>query len=64
MYALDVDMTAPGPSRPRRLFAETKGREPGAPDGLKVDVHGNVYCTGPGGVHGPHNRAKALGSLH
>lgn len=23
---------------------------PGAPDGMKVDVHGNVYVTGPGGV--------------
>jgi gluconolactonase len=26
-----------------------KGDEPGAPDGMKVDRHGNVYCTGPGG---------------
>jgi gluconolactonase len=34
-----------------RVFAELK--EPGkngAPDGMKVDEHGNVYCTGPGGV--------------
>lgn len=34
-----------------RVFAELK--EPskeGAPDGMKVDVKGNVYCTGPGGV--------------
>lgn len=23
----------------------------GVPDGLKVDVHGNVFATGPGGVH-------------
>jgi gluconolactonase len=22
----------------------------GVPDGMKVDVHGNVYCTGPGGT--------------
>ena len=27
------------------------GEEPGNPDGMKVDVEGNVYCTGPGGVH-------------
>ena len=23
---------------------------PEHPDGLKVDIHGNVFCTGPGGV--------------
>ena len=32
-----------------RLFAEEKG-EGGVPDGMKVDVRGNVYLTGPGGV--------------
>jgi len=26
------------------------GKEPGAPDGMKVDVHGNIFATGPGGV--------------
>lgn len=26
------------------------GKEPGSPDGLKVDVHGNLFATGPGGV--------------
>jgi gluconolactonase len=24
--------------------------DPGVPDGLKVDLHGNVFSTGPGGV--------------
>ena len=24
--------------------------DPGVPDGLKVDVRGNVFCTGPGGT--------------
>ncbi len=32
-----------------RMFAKEEGRG-GAPDGMRVDVHGNVYCTGPGGV--------------
>ena len=32
-----------------RLFAEEKG-EGGLPDGMKVDVRGNVYLTGPGGI--------------
>jgi len=36
----------------RVFFDATKyfGKEPGSPDGLKVDVHGNVFATGPGGV--------------
>lgn len=34
-----------------RLFAETPGEEPGVPDGMKIDVQGNVYCCGPGGIH-------------
>jgi gluconolactonase len=36
----------------RVFFDTTKyfGKEPGIPDGLKVDVHGNVFTTGPGGV--------------
>ncbi len=24
--------------------------KPGSPDGLKVDVDGRIYCTGPGGI--------------
>ncbi|MBV8818631.1 MAG: SMP-30/gluconolactonase/LRE family protein [Acidobacteriaceae bacterium] len=32
-----------------RLFGKEEGRG-GVPDGIRVDVHGNVYCTGPGGV--------------
>ena len=32
-----------------RLFGKEEGRG-GVPDGLRVDVKGNVYCTGPGGV--------------
>jgi gluconolactonase len=34
-----------------RLFAETKGNKPGAPDGMKIDSAGNVHCCGPGGLH-------------
>jgi gluconolactonase len=34
-----------------RLFCDMRGdSRPGAPDGMKVDVEGNVYCTGPGGI--------------
>jgi gluconolactonase len=37
-----------------RQFAEARAyvkEGDGVPDGLKVDVHGNVFATGPGGVH-------------
>jgi gluconolactonase len=34
-----------------RLFIDMKGDDrPGGPDGMKCDVEGNVYCTGPGGI--------------
>jgi gluconolactonase len=33
-----------------RVFATLKGELPGVPDGMKVDMEGNLYCTGPGGI--------------
>jgi len=33
-----------------RIFADLKGPKPGNPDGMKVDIYGNVFCTGSGGV--------------
>jgi len=34
-----------------RLFCDLKtDRRPGHPDGMKCDVEGNLYCTGPGGI--------------
>jgi len=33
------------------VWAETRGDAPGSPDGMKIDVNGNLYCCGPGGVH-------------
>ncbi|MBN1640867.1 MAG: SMP-30/gluconolactonase/LRE family protein [Anaerolineae bacterium] len=45
------DVGADGTLSNGRVFAELKrpGAD-GAPDGMKVDLHGNVYCTGPGGI--------------
>ena len=39
------------------------GSEGGVADGMKVDVEGNVYCTGPGGVHVIAPDGKLLGRL-
>jgi len=33
------------------VFAESTGEGAGAPDGLKIDSLGHVFCAGPGGVH-------------
>ncbi len=33
-----------------RILVDMASEEPGVPDGLKVDLHGNLFCTGPGGV--------------
>jgi gluconolactonase len=46
-----------------RLFAELFHGDPGAPDGMKVDVEGNVYCTGPGGVWVTDPRGNHLGRI-
>jgi len=33
-----------------RIFVDMQSSEAGAPDGMKVDQQGNIYCTGPGGL--------------
>lgn len=33
-----------------RVLLDMASDDPGVPDGLKVDLQGNVFCTGPGGV--------------
>src|SRR5882724_11548822 len=43
------DVAANMELRNGRIFAKEEGRG-GVPDGIRVDVKGNVYCTGPGGV--------------
>jgi gluconolactonase len=33
-----------------RVLLDMASDDPGVPDGLKVDISGHVFCTGPGGV--------------
>ena len=33
-----------------RVFCDLNGERPGVPDGMKIDVEGNVYCGGSGGL--------------
>ena len=46
-----------------RVFCELKGEPPRPPDGIKVDVEGNVYCTGPGGIWIIDPSGKHLGTI-
>jgi gluconolactonase len=49
IHAFDLD--AAGAVVRRRIFADMSSDEAdGVPDGMKVDVEGRVYCTGPGGT--------------
>ena len=45
------DVGRDGGLRNGRVWAETRGDKPGAPDGMKIDSAETVYCTGPGGIH-------------
>jgi gluconolactonase len=49
--AFDVEVNGMLDLGSDRLFCDMKGDDrAGGPDGMKVDVEGNVYCTGPGGI--------------
>ncbi len=46
-----------------RVFADLRGPESGVPDGMKVDVAGNVYCGGAGGIYILDPQGKKLGRI-
>lgn len=49
MHIRAFDVQSDGTIANGRIFAEEEGDD-GVPDGMKIDVHGNVYLTGPGGI--------------
>jgi YD repeat-containing protein len=49
MHVRAFDVQPDGTIANGRVFAEEKG-DNGKPDGMKVDVKGNVYVTGPNGI--------------
>ena len=62
IHAIDLDES--GAMASRRIFADLNaGRQPGIPDGMKVDSAGNVYCTGPGGVWVLSPNGQHLGTI-
>ena len=57
------DVTADGKLTGGAVWAETKGEGQGAPDGMKLDSAGNIYCCGPGGIHVFAPDATSLGVI-
>jgi gluconolactonase len=50
-YIHELELDGHGRMVRRRIFADMSSDETdGVPDGMKVDVEGRVYCTGPGGT--------------
>lgn len=44
------DVGADGRLSKSRVLLDMASQDPGVPDGMKVDLQGNVFCTGAGGV--------------
>jgi gluconolactonase len=62
IFAYDVQPD--GTVKNRRLFGDFTGEKgPGGPDGMKVDVLGNLYSTGMGGVWVLSPAGKRLGKI-
>ena len=57
------DVAADGAISNGRVFCELKGEGEGNPDGMKLDLQGNVYCTGPGGLWIMDPTGKHLGTI-
>ena len=63
MHIRVFDVAADGTLRNGRIWAVLSGDGAGAPDGMKIDSAGNLYCCGPGGIHVLDRFAVALGVI-
>lgn len=61
-YVFDVDGDKLTNGKIFYSAANEKGMK-GLPDGLKIDKQGNVFATGPGGIHVFNSEGKLLGRL-
>jgi gluconolactonase len=57
------DVRADGTLTNGRLFLDMQHEDRGSPDGMKVDVEGNVWCTGPGAIWLIAPDGRALGRI-
>ena len=64
---LAYDVAADGALSRRRIFSDMTSLAasglPGLPDGMTVDEHGNLWATGPGGVHVFRPDGRRLGRI-
>ena len=70
LFVNDTDRHTSAPLTSRRMalansrvWAETRGDGPGAPDVVKLDSAGNLFCCGPGGIHVFAPDATSLGVI-
>ena len=62
-FPVDADGTLGKPRSFVDMTDRVKKGEKGLPDGMKVDIHGNLFATGPGGLHVFAPDGKLLGTL-
>lgn len=63
MHVRAFDLRADGTLAGGDVWAEVRGEGEGAPDGMKIDRDGHLYCCGPGGIHVFDADARCLGVL-
>jgi gluconolactonase len=61
--AFDVQPNGTLAKQSDRVFVDLRGEESGVPDGMKVDIEGNVYCGGAGGLWIMDPKGKKLGRV-
>ncbi|NUM36984.1 MAG: SMP-30/gluconolactonase/LRE family protein [Candidatus Brocadiae bacterium] len=59
VFRVDSD----GSLKDGKIFVDMNIPDRGNPDGMKVDVNGNIYCTGPGGIWVVTPESKVLGII-
>lgn len=47
-----------------QIFTELQSDAPGRPDGMKIDIYNNLFCSGPGGIWVFDPRGNLLGKIH
>ena len=57
------DVAPDGSLSNNQVFADMSSVEQGVPDGMKVDVQGNVFCTGNGGTCVFDKEGRYLGTI-
>jgi len=64
MHIRVFDLQSDGTLGKGKVWATLSGAGPGAPDGMKLDSEGSLYCCGPGGIHVFSPEAHDLGVIH